>query len=307
MNWTPDELPDLTGKTYFITGANSGIGLEATKILTGKGAHVIIGARSQAKGDGAIAHVKEHVPSASVSFVQCDLTDKDSIEACAASVIEHGPLDALVCNAGVMQPPLRRTPEGFELQIGTNHLGHFRLSSLLYDHLKQTSGRIVPVSSIAHLQGNIDFDDLQSEKRYDATRAYCQSKLANILFGFELNRRCVEAGSPVRGIPVHPGYSATNLQSAGVGMEGGSRFFKYLYKLSNALVAQSAERGSYPLCLAAADPKAEGGIYYGPTRFGDSNGPVGKSRVAKVARDVDVAKRLWEVSEQLVGPFEVTA
>lgn len=308
MNWTPDELPDLNGKTYYITGANSGIGLEATKILCGKGARVILGARSEAKADAAMDQVRNVVPDASMGFVQCDLADLDSVAEAAAAVIETAPqLDALVNNAGVMQPPYRKTKQGFELQIGTNHLGHFKLTSLLYEHLKKASGRVVCVSSIAHRQGRIDFDDLQSEKSYEATRAYCQSKLANILFALELDRRCKKVGSPVVGIPVHPGYSATNLQTAGVGMDGGSWLLRNLYRVTNKLVAQSADRGGYPLCLAAADPKAEGGVYYGPTRWGDTSGPVGRSHVAKRARDEAVAARLWTVSEELVGPFEVTA
>ncbi len=305
-NWTPDRLPDLAGRTFYITGANSGIGLEATKILCARGARVILGARSEARADAAMDAVREAVPGAQMDFVRCDLADLDSVSEAAAAVMERAPrLDALVNNAGVMQPPYRKTKQGFELQFGTNHLGHFRLTALLYERLKASAGRVVCVSSIAHHTGRIDFDDLQSERSYAPTRAYCQSKLANLVFAFELDRRCREAGSPVRAIPVHPGYSATNLQRAGVGMEGGSKLWRALYGVTNRVVAQSPERGAYPICLAAADPEAEGGTYYGPTWFGDTMGPVGRSRVGARARDRAVWRRLWEVSEELVGPFPV--
>jgi NAD(P)-dependent dehydrogenase (short-subunit alcohol dehydrogenase family) len=306
MNWTPDNLPDLGGKSYFITGGNSGIGLEATKILCRRGAHVVIGARSQAKAEAALAEVEAEVPGATTGWVALDLTDQESIAAAAAQVAETLPrLDALVNNAGVMQTPERHTAEGFELPFATNHLGHFRLAAALYPHLVASEGRIVVVSSIVHRQGHIDLDDLMQRADYDATRTYAQSKLANLMFAFELDRRLKAAGSPVVCIPCHPGYSATNLQTAGVGMEGGSRFFRGLYVLTNLIVAQSAERGSYPLALAAADPEAERGTYYGPTGMGDTRGPVGKSKVAEHARDEDVAARLWEATEALVGPFAI--
>ena len=304
MNWTPEQLGDLSGNTFLITGANSGIGLEATKILCEKGAHVILGARSQAKADKAAAEVADAVPGASTSFVALDLTDPSSISAAAAHVRDHHPrLDALVNNAGVMQTPETRTAEGFELQFATNHLGHFRLTAALYPLLLESKGRVVVVSSIVHHQGRIDLDDLMAENSYDPTRAYGQSKLANLMFAFELHRRLKAANSPVTCIPCHPGYSATNLQSAGVGMSGGSAFFRWLYKVTNVLVAQSSVRGAYPLALAAADPSAEPGTYYGPTGLMDMRGRVGKSSVAKHATDPEVAHQLWAASESLVGPF----
>ena len=202
-----------------------------------------------------------------------------------------------------MQPPQTRTKEGFELQFATNHLGHFRLNSQLFEHLEKSSARIVSVSSIAHKFGAIHFDDLMGTKKYDATQWYSQSKLANLLYAFELQRRLQKRASRVTAIACHPGYSATNLQSAGVGQEGGSKFFRVLYKITNAVMAQKAEYGSYPLVLAAADPSAEPGAYYGPTGLGQARGPVGKSYVHPKAMDEDVARRLWEVTESLVGPF----
>ena len=306
MSWTPDRLPDLGGRSYFITGGNSGIGLEATKILCRKGARVVIGARSQAKAEAALAEVAAEVPGAATGWIALDLTDPDSIAAAARQVTETLPkLDALVNNAGVMQTPQRQTAEGFELQFATNHLGHFRLAAALYPHLAASAGRIVVVASIVHHQGRIDLDDLMQRAHYNPTRTYAQSKLANLMFAFELDRRLRAADSPVVCIPCHPGYSATNLQTAGVGMQGGSRFFRTLYGLTNRLVAQSAERGAYPLALAAADPEAKRGTYYGPTGIGDMRGAVGVSKVARHARDEDVAARLWEATEALVGPFAI--
>jgi len=306
MNWTPAQLGDLTGKTFVITGGNSGIGLEATKILCEKGGHVLIGTRSEAKAAAAMEEVAREIPGAATSFVPLDLTDPDSIAQAAATIEERHPqLDALVNNAGVMQTPQRQTAEGFELQFATNHLGHFRLTAALYPLLEKSGGRVVVVSSIIHHQGQIDLDDLMSTQRYDPTQAYAQSKLANLMFAFELHRRLTAAHSPVRSIPCHPGYSATNLQSAGVGMEGGSAFYRWLYVLTNALVAQSATRGAYPLALAAADTEAEPGTYYGPTGIMDIRGRVGRSSVAERARDEEVARQLWEATEQLVGPFPI--
>ena len=304
MRWTPEKLPDLSGKTYVITGGNSGLGLEAAKILTKKGARVVITARSKGKAEEALETVRAHSPGADVGFVLLDLADAESVTVAAAALAKACPrIDAIINNAGVMQPPETRTKEGFELQFATNHLGHFRLNSLLFAHLEASSARIVPVSSIAHKFGSIHFDDLMGKKKYDATEWYSQSKLANLLYAFELQRRLTKRGSRVTAIACHPGYSATNLQSAGVGQEGGSKFFRALYSVTNAVMAQKAEYGSYPLVLAAADPNAEPGAYYGPTGLGQSRGPVGKSYVHPKAQDEDVARRLWEVSESLVGPF----
>jgi len=303
--WTPNQLPDLHGKTYVVTGGNSGLGLEASKILVGKGARVVFTSRSEAKANAAIDEVHRHVKDADVSFVRLDLADQGSVENAARELRDACPrIDALILNAGVMQPPETRTDEGWELQIATNHLGHFKLAALLFDLVEESGGRIVPVSSIAHKFGKIDLDDLTWQSRaYSATDAYGQSKLANIMFGLELSRRLSRRGSKVKSIPVHPGYSATNLQSAGVGMEGGSALFKYLYKVTNTLWAQSAEKGAYPLVLAAAWPDAKDGAYYGPTRLGDSIGKVGESAIAKPALDENVAEQLWTLTESLVGPF----
>jgi len=304
LNWTPAQLPDLSGKTYVITGGNGGIGLEAAKILTSKGGRVVITARSAAKGEEALGAIRATSPQANVDFVLLDLAEPASVAAAARALHEKCPrIDALINNAGVMQTPEIRTSEGFELQLATNHLGHFRLNAQMMDVLEASGGRIVPVSSVAHKFGKIVLDDLQSRRQYSPSAAYGQSKLANLLYAFELQRRLAARKSRVSAIPCHPGYAATNLQSAGVGMKGGSALFRWVYKLSNALLAQSAERGAYPLALAAADPEARPGVYYGPTALGDSRGPVGESTVATVATDEVLARQLWEKTEESVGPF----
>ncbi len=305
-NWTPERVGDLTGKTLFISGANSGIGLEATKILCAKGAHVIVAARSEKKATGAVDTVLQITPDAQISWVLLDLTDPDSIQAAADKVsAEHDKLDVLINNAGIMQTPERRTAEGFELQLGTNHIGHFRLSRALFPKLVQSKGRVVSVSSIAHKQGRMNWDDLMYTKGYDPTWVYCQSKLANLLFAFELNKRCAAAGNGVTSYACHPGYSATNLQTAGVGMDGGSGFFKTLYAITNKVVAQSPELGSWPTVLCAVDPDAKPGGYYGPTGLMDYRGPVGEANIAPQALVQDDWKRLWEETEKLVGEWTI--
>lgn len=305
MGWTPDRLPDLKGRTYVITGGNSGLGLEAAKLLAGKGGRVVITARDPEKATEALDHIRAAVAGAEVDHVLLDLADLDSVAEAARALRQKCPrIDAIINNAGVMQPPLRRTKQGFELQIGTNHFGHFKLNALLLDVLEASGARIVPVASVAHEMGAIDLADLDYERRaYDPTQAYCQSKLANVMYGFELQRRLAARGGCVVSIPCHPGYAATNLQSAGVGMEGGSKLFRALYRVTNALLAQSATAGAYPLVLAAADPTAKPGAYYGPTGIARARGPVGECWVAPRAQDTAVAAGLWEATEARVGAF----
>lgn len=196
-----------------------------------------------------------------------------------------------------MQTPQRQTDDGFELQFGTNHLGHFLLNHLTCDLVTARSGRIVPVSSIAHRAApGINFDDPMFEQNYSPGKVYSQSKLANLMYGLELARRLEAAGSSVMSVIAHPGYSATNLQSTGP-----TGFLKTVYKLSNKLMAQPAVDGALPEVLAVAGKEARNGAYYGPTRFGDSRGPVGESRMSQAAHDEDAAKRLWTLSEELLG------
>lgn len=309
MGWTPDQLPDLHGKTFVITGGNSGLGLEAAKILAGKSGRVVITARDQGKADQALAAIREAAPNADIAAVLMDLADLDSVERGAADLRAACPrIDAIVNNAGVMQTPPLKTKQGFELQFGTNHLGHFRLVSRLIDVVEASAGRIVPVASMAHETGRIDLADPNFERRsYVATVAYCQSKLANVMFGFELERRLRARGGKAVAIPCHPGYAATNLQTSGPGMEGGNPLWRLVYGVTNRVFAQTPTQGAYGLVMAAAAPEAQGGHYYGPTGIGRARGPVGDCWVAPQARDEAVARGLWELSERLVGPFFATA
>lgn len=300
-NWTPDRLPDLSGRVYVITGGNSGIGLEAARVLAAHNADVILAARDPEKA-AAAAFSLEILGAGRPSTVHLDLADLASVRAAAAQVRERAPkIDGLVNNAGIMQTPKSVTADGFETQFGTNHLGHFLWTALLLDRVAAVAGRVVTVASIAHKYGRLHFDDLMLARRYDPTVAYCQSKLANLVFALELDRRLKSKGASASSIACHPGYSNTNLQSTGPGAG-----LTMLYRLTNALIAQSAERGAIPTVLAAAGLEASGGGYYGPTGFRDLNGPVGTASVAARARDASSAERLWTESERLVGHrFEV--
>lgn len=294
-DWNPDELSDLSGKLFVITGGNSGIGFEAAKILAGKNADVVIAVRNEEKGRQALAKLV-NLGEGRCEMLSLDLADMSSIRKAAAEAHERfGAIYALINNAGVMQTPKQKTKDGFEMQLGTNHLGHFLWTALMLDQVDGRGGRVVTVSSIAHKFGRIDFDNLMMEEGYDASRSYTRSKLANLLFAMELHRRLEAAGSKIKSVACHPGYSATELQFTGpVGP------LKLVYKLTNAVIAQSATRGSWPTVLAAADERAVSGGYYGPTGFFDARGPVGDADVERRALDETVADRLWKRSEDLV-------
>ncbi|MEM8924127.1 MAG: oxidoreductase [Actinomycetota bacterium] len=303
-NWTLDRLPDLAGKRYVITGANSGIGFDTAHHLRAAGADVVVAARSEAKARGAADRLSATDAAGAVDVVVLDLASSASIRAAAADLAARfgDGLDAVINNAGVMQPPQQTTEDGFELQFGTNHLGHFLFNALVIELVAARAGRIVPVSSIAHSQAKgINFDDVMFSNDYNATRAYAQSKLANLMYGIELARRFTSAGSPMRSVSAHPGYSATNLQSSGP-----TGFFKFLYKLSNPLMAQPSEKGAIPSVLAAAGTEAENGAYYGPTSLGGMRGPVGDANRSAAADDAEAAAMLWAISEELIGePFTI--
>lgn len=295
-HWTPDELPDLSGKTFLITGGNSGIGLEAAKILARRNADVVIACRNETKGKRALARLV-NLGAGRCELLTLDLADMASIRAAAAEAKERfGAIYGLINNAGVMQTPKSRTRDGFELQLGTNHLGHFLWTALMMDAVDGRGGRVVTVASIMHKFGRIDFDNLMMERGYDPNSAYNRSKLANLLFALELHRRLEAGGSRIKSVACHPGYSDTPLQG-----KVGNPLFRLVYRASNALLAQPAERGAAPTALAAADERVVSGGYYGPTGFFDARGPVGDSDVEKRALDEGVAKRLWEVSEERVG------
>jgi NAD(P)-dependent dehydrogenase (short-subunit alcohol dehydrogenase family) len=298
INWTVDRLDDLSGKQYFITGANSGIGFEAASHLRRPQADVFIAARSATKGAEAAARLKEIPGNGSVQLIELDLASVESIHKANDLIRSHTDgLDGVVNNAGIMQTPQQQTADGFELQFGTNHLGHFLLNYLTFDLVAARSGRIIPVSSIAHRGApGINFDDPMFTNDYSPSKAYAQSKLANLMYGLELARRLDAAGSKVIAAIAHPGYSATNLQSTGP-----TGVWKMIYKASNKLMAQPASSGAVPEVLAVAGNEATNGAYYGPTKFGDSRGPVGESFISGAAQDQEAAVRLWELSEALLG------
>jgi NAD(P)-dependent dehydrogenase (short-subunit alcohol dehydrogenase family) len=288
--FTAVDLPDLTGRTVIVTGASSGIGLEAAKAFAGQGARVILAVRDPVKGQKAAGVI----PAPGTAEVRVlDLASLESVRAFAAGW-DGSPVDLLINNAGVMIPPLSRTVDGFELQFGTNHLGHFALTNLL---LPNVTGRVVTVSSGAHRSGRIDFDDLNWERRrYRAWRAYGQSKLANLLFTAELQRRLTEAGSPVLSMAAHPGYAATNLQS----QSGGSLMGLAMEKLGNRLVAQDAASGALPT-LYAAVADLPGNTFVGPSGFAGLRGAPAPCPRSTAASDTEVARRLWQVSETLTS------
>jgi NAD(P)-dependent dehydrogenase (short-subunit alcohol dehydrogenase family) len=283
----------MTDKTVIVTGANSGIGRAAATALADHGAHVVLAVRNTDKGDAAAAQMP-----GSTEVRRLDLASLASVHEFAAGW--DAPIDILINNAGIMIPPLSRTADGFEMQFGTNHLGHFALTNLLLPHV---TGRIVTVASGAHRMGRIDFDDLNWERKpYRAWRAYGQSKLANLLFTAELQRRLSAAGSGVEAMAAHPGYAATNLQ-----FHSGNRLFDAFSTVANRVVAQDDKGGALPT-LYAAVADIPGNSYAGPSGFMEGRGAptlVGRSGAAQ---DMDVARRLWEVSEQLTGvSFPLTA
>ena len=290
MTWTPEAIPDLSGKTVLITGANSGIGFQAARLLAAKRARVLIACRDPQRSQQALTDLKAQVPGADVVLHSLDLADLASVRKLAAELTaSEQRLDILINNAGVMAPPLMRTKDGFEMQFGTNHLGHFALTGLLLPLLNAAPApRVVTVSSIAIYIGKIHFDDINWQNRYSPWLAYGQSKLANLMFALELQRRAATLGGKISAFAVHPGYSATNLQDD---MFGG--------KIFNALFAQSPEMGSYPTVFAATAPAARPGGYYGP-RFGVWGGP-GKSPSRPLAHDASIAGELWQLSEKLTG------
>ncbi|WP_433599907.1 oxidoreductase [Nocardia sp. CA-135953] len=283
-HWDTSNIPDQSGRTIIVTGANSGLGAATVRALAGAGAQVVLACRNLAKGEkvareiGARAEVRE-----------LDLADLASVRAFADAVDRS---DVLINNAGVMAVPLRRTADGFEMQIGTNHLGHFALTGLL---LEKISDRVVTVSSGAHRAGKIDLDDLNWERRkYQRWSAYGQAKLANLMFAYELQRRLTAAGSSKISVAAHPGYAATELQSHTESIQD------RVMALGNRLLAQSAEMGALSEIFAATE-QVESGAFYGPDGWGGLRGYPGLSGSTAASKDEQVARGLWELSEKLTG------
>jgi len=287
--WSTAQIPDQAGRRVVVTGANSGLGFHAARELAQHGARVVLAVRDETKGREAAGRIP-----AEVEVRRLDLADLDSVRAFAAAW--DGPLDLLVNNAGVMAPPYRKTAQGFESQIGTNHLGHFALTGLLLPALLTTERpRVVTVSSFAHRMGKIRFADLQSEQKYQPWQAYGQSKLANLLFCFELQRRSDTAGADVTSVAAHPGYAATNLQTG-----TSSKVQDLAMALLNRVVAQSAEAGALPTLFAAVEP-LPGAAYVGPGGLREMRGSPKLVDASSAAKDPQTAATLWTVSEELTG------
>jgi NAD(P)-dependent dehydrogenase (short-subunit alcohol dehydrogenase family) len=298
--WSADDIPDLTERTAIVTGANSGIGFRAAVELARHGAAVTLAARDPGRGADALRRLQVEVPTAEVTLAKLDLADLASVRT-FAETYHPASLDLLVNNAGVMAVPLRRTPDGFESQLGTNHLGHFALTGLLLPRLLARPGaRVVTVTSFMHKIGRIDFDDLDARDGYHKWPAYSQSKLANLLFTFELQRRADAAGADLRSVAAHPGYAATNLQTAGPVLAG-SKIGERGSRLTSRLVGQSDSQGALPTLRAATDPAVRGGEVFGPDGLFEMHGAPKQVAVSRRARDRALAERLWTVSEEKTG------
>lgn len=302
--WTPDQMPDQNGKVAIVTGANSGLGYQTALALSSHGAQVVFACRSREKTEVALTNLRAAVPAAQAEFMALDLADLASVAQFAqAFKARFGRLDILLNNAGVMALPLMRTAQGFEMQMGTNHFGHFALTGQLWDLLRATQGaRVVTTSSLAHtFTRGMDLSDPHFEhKRYGEWDAYGKSKLANLLFTYELNRRAISSGSGVVVAAAHPGFAATNLQSSFLANEK-SWFKRTFTRMGNALSLQSAERGAWPQPYAATMAGVKGGEYFGPDGFGHIGGHPTRVTSNRASRDEATAKALWTLSETLTG------
>jgi len=292
--WGIDDIPDQTGRIAVITGANTGIGYQAAWYLAGRGATIVLAGRDAARTKAAHDRLLGQLPEARLDTVALDLASLQSVRQAAVEIRARYPrLDLLINNAGVMMCPRGQTADGFELQLGTNHLGHFALTGLVLPSLLDVDGsRVVTVSSNGHKMGRINFIDLQSERRYNRVTAYAQSKLANLLFTYELQRRLAEAHAPTIAVAAHPGTSDTELVRHLPGwMQVGSRL----------VPNQDAVHGALPTVRAATDPAAGGGDYYGPSGFGEFAGPPVRVKSSARSHDASAARQLWAISEQLTG------
>ena len=300
--WTPKRLVALAGKTYVITGGNAGAGFQASRILLSKGGKVVMLNRSAEKSTAAIEALKEEFGAeADVSFVRMDLSDLASVRAAAREVLKTVPqIDALICNAAIAQVPTQKlTVDGFESQLGTNHYGHFVLSGMLFDRIETSKGRIVVVASLGYNMGikTIQFDDMNWDKNYSANPVYSQSKLAQMMFAYELQDRLKGTGKDVQVYVCHPGASATSLISTSGGLV--TRMTWWL--MSRTPLVQTAEKGAYPEVMCATEDGLEQRALYGPTGLMQTGGPVGKGTLNPHAYDKPVMEKLWQVSEEATG------
>ncbi|WP_406136180.1 oxidoreductase [Streptomyces sp. NBC_01089] len=298
QRWTADQIPDQSKRVFLVTGANSGLGLATTRALARKGAHVILAVRDEGKGRRVVADLTAEYPDARLEVRQVDLADLESVRAFSELLhSDHARLDVLINNAGVMAPPRTLSPQGHEVQFAANHLGHFALTGLLLDLLEAGDNpRVVTVSSPNHRQGTIFFDDVSGERKYSPMAYYNQSKLANAVFGWELHQRLTAAGSPVRSVLAHPGYTSTNLQtSSPVGM------VKLLFGRILLPLAQSPDQGALSQLYAATAPSAAGGQFIGPDGMAELRGAPKVVELAPRAADAETGRRLWELSEKLTA------
>ncbi len=294
-DYDASHVPDQRGRTIFVTGANTGIGFEAARVLAGRGARVLLGCRSRARADEALGRIDDAHPGADVAWVPLDLTRLASVAEAADQVRQEPRLDVLINNAGVMVPPKSQTEDGFELQFGVNHLGHYALTGHLLDRLAETpASRVVTVSSLAHVQGRIDFEDPHAERSYDAMARYRSSKAANLIFTFELARRLESAGVDVTAVACHPGIADTEL----------SRTFPAYFWILAPLIRpffNTAEEGALPTLMAATRADVRPTDYFGPTKRGETARSAGPGRIASHVRDAGIGRRLWDLSEELTG------
>ena len=296
--WTTGDVPNQSGRVAVVTGANTGIGYEAAAVLAAKGSRVVLAVRNVDNGQEAVRRIEQASPGADVSVQQLDLTSLDSIRAAAEELKNtYQRIDLLINNAGVMMTPRETTKDGFELQFGTNHLGHFALTGLLLDRLLPVDGsRVVSISSNAHRTfAKIDFGDLQSERSYNRIAAYGRSKLANLLFIYELQRRLKLKGAPTIAVAAHPGGSNTELTR---------NLWPAIRKPTEFVwgrMAQDADMGALPTLRAATDPSVQGGQYFGPDGFGEQRGHPKLVHSSKQSHDEQLQKRLWTASEELTG------
>jgi NAD(P)-dependent dehydrogenase (short-subunit alcohol dehydrogenase family) len=303
--WTAEQIPSLRGRTAIVTGANSGLGFSTARELARHQASVVLACRSPEKGEAARRAIELASAGADVTFAELDLASLASVQGFAERFrTERDGLDLLINNAGVMAPPRRETADGFELQFGTNVLGHFALTGRLIDLMEgRQDARVVTLSSNAHKMGRIRFDDLQCKRGYMRWTAYAQSKLGDLMFALELERRLRAAGSTIKSLASHPGYAATNLQTAAP-----PALDRIVMRFTNLLVAQDADMGALPTLYAATHPGIDGGVYVGPDGIGEFRGHPHVVSTSGSARDEAAAARLWDVCEELTGVhFELGA
>jgi NAD(P)-dependent dehydrogenase (short-subunit alcohol dehydrogenase family) len=297
--WCESKIGDQTGRVFVITGATNGIGFESADALAEHGATVVLASRNEERTRQCADRLKAKHGNQNIVPVKLDLSSLKSVHECAEQLQSlYKNIDVLINNAGVMVPPYTITEDGFELQFGTNHLGHFALTGLLLPNLMATqSSRVVTLSSTAHLRGKINFNDLKSEKRYIANLAYAQSKIANLLFAYELQRRLDKANARTISVAAHPGWSRTGLQVHAVS----KTWVRALFAMFEPIFSQDARAGAQPMLMAATDKLVAGGEYFGPDGFGGSKGNATRVDSNALSHDGELQKKLWKVSEELTG------